>query len=182
MFVFCFFNNTLYDNINHMSIPSYAYCEPLPLDGYIFGAADFDLEWTGSQFTAKWSNFTLSDADNSARVSDVALNPSYVYPLGGYIVGKSYFAALPSDLQSDWHPCGVCRHPDYPAFFIFDPTSMVNKTSLIHTFPRIVHLGSYLRQSDAAHPPNVDFLMIVEGYAAAPLSGELSGTLFQGSV
>ena len=145
-----------------MSIPSYAYCEPLPLDGYIFGA-DFDLEWTGSQFTAKWSNFTLSDADNSARVSDVALNPSYVYPLGGNIVGKSYFAAVPSDLQSGWHPCGVCGHPDFPAFFIFDPTSMVNTTSLIHTFPRIAHLGSYLRQSDAAHPPNVDFLMIVEG-------------------
>ena len=153
---------SIYDNINHMSIPSYAYCEPLPLDGYIFGA-DFDLEWTGSQFIAKWSNFTLSDADNSARVFDVALNPSYVYPLGGNIVGKSYFAAVPSDLQSDWHPCGVCGHPDYPAHFILDPTSMVNTTSLIHTFPRIAHLGSYLRQSDAAHPPNVDFLMIVEG-------------------
>ena len=83
---FLYFNfiNNSYDNINHMSIPNYAYCEPLPLDGYIFGA-DFDLEWTGSQFTAKWSNFTLSDADNSARVSDVALNPSYVYPLGGNI-------------------------------------------------------------------------------------------------
>jgi hypothetical protein len=39
---------------------------------------------------------------------------------------------------------------------------MVHTTSLIHTFPRIVHLGSYLQQSDAAHPPNVDFLMIVE--------------------
>ena len=39
---------------------------------------------------------------------------------------------------------------------------MVNETSLIHTFPRIVHLGSYLRQSDAEHPPNVVFLMIVE--------------------
>ena len=84
-----------------MSILNYAYCEPLPLDGYIFGA-DFDLEWTGSQFTAKWSNFALSDVDNSARVHDVALNPSYVYPLGGNIVAKSYFLSLSSDLQSDW--------------------------------------------------------------------------------
>jgi hypothetical protein len=150
-----------YDNINHMSILNCAHCEPLPLDGYIFGA-DFDLEWTGSQFIAKLSNFTLSDADDSARVYDVALDPSYVYPLGGNIVSKSYLASLPSDLQSGWHPCGVCGHPGYPAFFIFDPTSMVNTTSLIHTFPRIVHLGSYLQQSDAAHPPNVDFLMIVE--------------------
>ena len=144
-----------------MSILSYAYCEPLPLDGYIFGA-DFDLEWTGSQFTAKWSNFALSDVDNSARVHDVALNPSYVYPLGGNMVAKSYFLSLSSDLQSGWHPCGVCGHPDYPALYIFDPTNMVNSTSLIHTFPRIVHLGSYLRQSDEAHPPNVSFLMIVE--------------------
>jgi hypothetical protein len=128
---------------------------------FLFGA-DFDLEWTRSQFTAKWSNFTLSDADNSARVSDVALNPSYVYPLGGNIVSKSYFASLASDLQSGWHLCGVCGHPGYPAFFIFDPTRLVNTTSLIHTFPRIVYLGSYLQQSDAAHPPNVDFLIIVE--------------------
>ena len=43
-----------------MSIFNAAYCEPLPLDGYIFGA-DFDLEWTGSQFFAKWSDFVLSD-------------------------------------------------------------------------------------------------------------------------
>ncbi len=86
-----------------------------------------------------------------------------MYPsLGGNIVGKSYLASLPGNLQSGWHPCGICGHPDYPAFFIFDPTSMVNTTSLIHTFPQIVHLGSYLQQSDAAHPPNVDFLMIVE--------------------
>ena len=70
--------------------------------------------------------------------------------------------ALPSDLQSNWHPCGICGHPDYPAYFIFDPTGLVNATTLMHPFPRIVHLGSYLRQSDAAHPPNVDFLMIVE--------------------
>ena len=72
----------LHDNINHISIFSSAYCEPLPLDGYIFGA-DFDLEWTRSQFTAKWYDFVLSDADNLARVDDVALNPSFVYPLGG---------------------------------------------------------------------------------------------------
>ena len=39
---------------------------------------------------------------------------------------------------------------------------MVNETSLIHTFPRIMHLGSYLCQSDAEHPLNVVFLMIVE--------------------
>jgi hypothetical protein len=156
-----FFYYKSYDNINHMSILNCAYSEPLPLDGYIFGA-DFDLEWTGSQFIAKWSNFILSDADNLAQVYNVALNPSYVYPLGGSVASKSYFVALPGNLQSDWHPCGVCGHPDYPAYFIFDPTSMVNATSLTHTFPRIVHLGSYLRQSDAAHPPNVDFLMIVE--------------------
>ena len=53
-----------------MSIFNYAYCQPIPLDGYVFGA-DFDLEWTGSQFTAKWSDFVLSDADNLARVGDV---------------------------------------------------------------------------------------------------------------
>ena len=83
-----------------MSILNCAYCEPLPLvDGFNFGA-DFDLEWTGSQFIALWSNFTLSDCDNSARVYDVALDPSYVYPLGGNIVSKSYLlAALPSNLQ-----------------------------------------------------------------------------------
>jgi hypothetical protein len=101
-----------------MSILNCAHCEPLPLDGYIIGA-DFDLEWTGSQFIAKWPNFTLSDADNSVRVSDVSLDPSYVYPLGGNIVSKSYLAALPSNLQSGWHPCGICGHPDYPAFFYF---------------------------------------------------------------
>ena len=39
---------------------------------------------------------------------------------------------------------------------------MVNETSLIHPLPRTVHLGSYLRQSDSEHPPNVVFLMIVE--------------------
>jgi hypothetical protein len=160
-FLYVNFINNSYDTISHMSIPNYAYCEPLPLGGYIFGA-DFDLEWTGSQFTAKWPNFTVSDADNSVQVSDVALNPNYVYPLGGNIVSKSYFASLSSDLKPGWHPCGVCGHPGFPAFFIFDPTSTVFSSSLIHTFPRIVHLGSYLQQSDAAHPPNVDFLMIVE--------------------
>jgi hypothetical protein len=51
-----------------MSIFNSAYCEPLPLDGYIFGA-DFDLDWTGSQFTAKWSDFVLSD---TAKWSDSA--------------------------------------------------------------------------------------------------------------
>ena len=35
-----------------MSIFNSAYCEPLPLDSYKFGA-DFDLVWTGSQFTAE---------------------------------------------------------------------------------------------------------------------------------
>ena len=44
---------------------------------------------------------------------------------------------------------------------------MVNATSLIHPFPRTVHLGSYLRQSDAEHLPNVDFFMIVEEEVAA---------------
>jgi hypothetical protein len=85
-----------------------------------------------------------------------------VYPLGGSLASKSYFAALRNDLQLNWHPFGICGHPDYPAYFILDPTGMVNATSLIHTFPRTVHLGSYLRQSDADHPPNVDFFMIVE--------------------
>jgi hypothetical protein len=155
------FLNKSYDTIIHMSIPNYAYCEPLPLGGYIFGA-DFDLEWTGSQFTAKWSNFKVSDADNSVQVSDVALNPNYVYPLGGNIVAKPYFASLSGDLKLGWHPCGVCGHPGYPAFYNFDPTTTVFSSCLSHTFPRIVHLGSYLQQSDAAHPPNVDFLMIVE--------------------
>ncbi len=59
---------------------------------------------------------------------------------------------------------------------------MVNEMSLIHTFPRIVHLGSYLRQSDAEHPPNVVFLMIVEEkgfWFAAALPGEHTGILFQ---
>ena len=84
-----------------MSIFNYAYCQPLPLDGYIFGA-DFDLEWTGSQFTAKWSDFVLSDADNLARVSDVALNPSFVYPLGGSLASKSYFAAFAAELAPVW--------------------------------------------------------------------------------
>jgi len=132
------------------------YVEPLPLDGYVFGA-DFVLEWTGSQFTAQWSDFEFLDSDNLARVGDVALNPSFVYPLGGSLAGKTYIAALPDDLLPNWHPCGVCGHPHYPAYFIFDPTGMVNETSLIHTFPRIVDLGSYLRQSDAEHPPNVFF-------------------------
>ena len=101
----------------------------------------------------------VSDADNnSARVGDVALNPSVVYPLGGSLVSKSYFATLPNDLQLDWHPFGVCGHPDYPAHFILDPTGMFSSSSLTHTFPRTVHPGSYLRQSDAEHPPNVDFL------------------------
>ena len=66
MFFFFFFLNESYDNIDHMSIFNAAYCEPLPLDGYIFGA-DFDLEWTGSQFFAKWSDFVLSD---TAKWSD----------------------------------------------------------------------------------------------------------------
>jgi hypothetical protein len=63
---------------------------------------------------------------------------------------------------------GVCGYPHYPAYFIFDPTGMVLGMSLIHTFPRIVHLGSYLRQSDAEHPPNVVFLMIVEEDSGSP--------------
>jgi hypothetical protein len=115
-----------------MSIFNSAYCEPLPLDGYIFGP-DFDLEWSGNQFTAKWSDFVFSDADNLVRVGDVALNPSFVYPLGGSLASKSYFAALPDDLLPNWHPCGVCGHPHYPAYLILYPTGMVNATSLIHT-------------------------------------------------
>jgi hypothetical protein len=53
-----------------MSIPNYAYCEPLPLDGYIFGG-NFDLEWTGSQFTAKWSNFTLPNQRQVQRYREL---------------------------------------------------------------------------------------------------------------
>ena len=45
---------------------------------------------------------------------------------------------------------------------------MVLGTSLIHPFQRTVHLGSYLRQSYAEHPPNVSFLMIVEEDSGLP--------------
>ena len=72
------------------------------------------MDW--EKFTATWLDFVLSKADNSAKVGDVALNPSVVYPLGGNQVGKTYYEAVPDDLLANWHPCGVCRHPDYPAF------------------------------------------------------------------
>ena len=65
-----------------MSIVNSAFVEPLPLDGYIFGP-DFALEWNGSHFTVTWPHFVISEADNLVKVGDVALNPSYVYPLGG---------------------------------------------------------------------------------------------------
>ena len=39
---------------------------------------------------------------------------------------------------------------------------MTRGTSFTIAMPRNVHLGSYLRQSDAEHLPNVSFLIIVE--------------------
>jgi hypothetical protein len=48
---------------------------------------------------------------------------------------------------------------------------MTHGTSLTIAMPRTVHLDSYLRQSDAEHPPNVSFLMIVEGSESASRLG-----------
>ncbi len=90
-----------------MSILKSAYVKPLPLDCYIFSADFVFLEWTGSQFTATWPDFVLSEADNSAKVGDIGLNLSVVYQLVGNQVGKTYYEALPDDLLANWYPYGV---------------------------------------------------------------------------
>jgi hypothetical protein len=128
-----------------MSIAQAAYVEPLPLEGYIFGL-DVVLEWIGSHFTAVWPHFSISEADNVLRVGNTALNPRVVYPLGGNLVDKSYMASLPDELLPNWCPFSVCRYPDFPAYFILDPTAMTHGTSFTIAMPRTVHLGSYLRQ------------------------------------
>ena len=42
-------------------------------------------------------------------------------------------------------------------------------SSFTVVMPSSIHLGSFLCQSDAEHPPNVSFLMIVEASSSDPL-------------
>ncbi len=145
-------------------MPSQApYIEPLPLKGYIFGP-DFILDFNGSHFTAIWPHFVISEADNLLRLGNDVLNPSVVYPVVGNLVDKGYMVSLPdAAILANWHPFSVCGYPHFPAYFISDdPTAMTHGTSFTIAMPHTVDLGSYLCQSDAEHPPNVSFLVIVE--------------------
>ena len=85
--------------------------------------------------------------------------------MGGNIVDKAYIVTLPDDLLANWRPFSVCGFSDFPALFILDPTSIVHGISFTIAMPHTVHLGSYLCQSDAEHPPNVILIMIVEDYS-----------------
>ena len=92
-----------------------------------------------------------------------ALNPNVVYPLGGNIVSKTYMHSLPDDLCLK-----RLRHPHFPAYYILDPTPMSYGACFTVVMPSSLHLGSYLSQSDAEHPPNVSFLVIVEASKPEP--------------
>ena len=108
-------------------------------------------------------HFEISEVDDLIKVGSAALNPSVVYPLGGNIESKTYMHSLPDDLWANWRACSVCGHPQFPAYYILDPTPMSYGASFTVVMPRTLHLlGSYLCQSDAEHPPNVNFLAIVE--------------------
>ena len=96
------------------------------------------------------------------------LDPNVVYPLAGHVVGKKYMQSLPDGLWENWRAFSVCGHPHFPAYFILDPTPMSFGACYTVVMPSHIHLGSFLRQSDAEHPPNVSFLMIVEASPSDP--------------
>ena len=132
-------------NINVVIISSYV--EPLSLEGFIFGpycVLDFNGWYV---FTATWPHFAVSEADQLIKkVGDVALNPNVsIYQ------------------HCHWRQFSVCGFPDFSAFFILDPTSVVvDGITCTVAMPCTVHLRSYLRQSDAEHPTNIILMMIVE--------------------
>ena len=134
-----------------------SYVEPLSLEGFIFGPYCI-LDFNGRYFfTATWPHFAVSEADQLIKVGDVALNPNVVHPMlwvATLLTNRIY-------QHCHWRQFSDCGFPDFPAFFILDPTSVVvDGITCTVAMPSTVHLGSYLCQSDAEHPPNVILMMI----------------------
>ena len=149
------------------AIANAAYVEPIAMGGLTFGP-DYIVGYDGHQFSTAWPHFKVSEVEDSIKVGSGALDPNVVYPLGGHIVSKKYMHSLPDDLWANWRAFNVCSHPHFPANYILDPTPMSYGACYTVVMPSSIHLGAFLRQSDAEHPLNVSFLMIVEASPSDP--------------
>ena len=143
----------------------------IALGGLTFGP-DCIVGYDGYQFSIAWPHFEVSEVEDSITVGSSVLDPNVVYPLGGHVVGKKYMQSLPDGLWENWRAFSVCSHPHFPAYFILDPKPMSFGACYTVVMPSLINLGDFLRQSDADHPPNVSFLMIVEhGKTLVPPGG-----------
>ena len=143
------------------AIRNAAYVEPISLGGLTFGP-DCIVSFDGCRFILVWPHFEVSEVDDSITVGRDVLDPNVVYPLGGNIVSKNYMHSLPDELWANWRAFSICGHPQFPAYYILDPSPMSYGACFTVLMPSSLHLGSFLRQSNAEHPPNVSFLCIIE--------------------
>ena len=105
----------------------------------------------------------VSEKENLVRVGAAAQPYDVAYPIGGNLVSVSCFEGLAEEERKGWFQFEVCGSPGYPAYYNFDTSAAIDGQTGTVVMPRAVHLGSYLRQSDADHPHNVFFLSIIEG-------------------
>ncbi len=140
-----------------LAVANAAYVEPIALGGLTFGP-DCIVSFDVYQLTLAWPHFEVSEVEDLIKVGSGALDPNAVYPLGGNIVSKKYMHSLPDDLWTNWRALSVCGHPHFPAYYILDPTPMSYGACFTVVMPSSLHLGSFLCQSDAEHPPNVSLI------------------------
>ena len=114
------------------------------------------------------------------------MNPHVVYPVDGNLVDKGYMASLPDELLAKWRPFSVCGYPDFPAYFILDPTAMTHGTSFSIPFPRAHCAFGFLslseRRGTSSERQFPDDRGGIGVWCAPTLPGECSRSFFQGSV
>ena len=141
-----------------------AFVQPYTAHGVYFGP-DCTLEnmRQNVSLTVTWPNFVVSEIENFVRVGAAALPTDVAYPIGGDLVSVSYFEGLAEEEREGWFQFEVCGSPAYPAYYNSDTSDAIDGQTGTVVMPRAVHLGSYLRQSVADHPPNVVFMSVTEG-------------------